>query len=158
MSIIQRYFLFNSMPHHIKDSFIDKDVDGHNLVHYLANPQHIKRIDPVQDIPIPCRKDNDKKLLLLFEEKFPHISVSPERLPIIFEKIESILYEESIHKIVNETLGTIINKIVSEDENRRSILYLIHTDEDETRDYPGVTSGNNDRNNVSDHVKEFFRC
>ena len=81
------------------------EKDNITFTHLLANPYHYKK--RTQQI---INKDIDYHILNLFHKKFPNVRIEKEEYYQIIIKIEKILIETRIQKIIDQVIDQVIDE------------------------------------------------
>ena len=88
------------------------EINDKYLSHLLANPYHMKKKKINNNI-----FTIDHELLMLLNKKFNY-ELMEDNIPLLFEKIEKILFEihrlNIIHDIVNNLVDNTIKEVINE--------------------------------------------
>jgi hypothetical protein len=83
------------------------NINDKFLSHLLANPHHMKKKKKEDDLPII----NDE-ILLLLKKKYNY-EITDNDIPLIFEKIEKILFTIHQTNIINDVVNNLIKTTIN---------------------------------------------
>ena len=88
-------------------------MDNSEIFHLLAKPTHIKKKKVLKADDF--NKELDEDIIQLLKKRFDGIYLTDNDTSYILEKIETFLFDISNKNIIKEILNSIINSIVSFD-------------------------------------------
>jgi hypothetical protein len=88
-------------------------MDNSEIFHLLANPTHIKKKKVLKADDF--NKELDEDIIQLLKKRFDGIYLTDNDTSYILEKIETFIFDISNKNIIKEILNSIINSIVSFD-------------------------------------------